>query len=176
MPKVACKSIKSKMKTDKVLIIVVVVSFLILGGGIFLVSRMEGSPEITASQNAKVQVEETEHDWGEIKLKGGDVKKTFTIKNGGTGNLQLANIKTSCMCTTAQVKINRESSPFFGMHSRSSWIGEVVPGEKAELEVVFDPDYHGPSGIGPVTREIVVETNDPENRIITFNLNADVTN
>lgn len=170
------KNKKSNTKTDKIIIGIILVSFLILAGGLFLVSRMKGAPEVIVSQNAKARVEETEHDWGEIKLDGGDVKKTFVIKNVGTDSLQLANVKTSCMCTTAQVKIGDEKSPFFGMHSRSSWVGEVAPGEEAKLEVVFDPAYHGPSGIGSITREVVVETNDKNNLKLTFTSTANVTN
>lgn len=170
------KNKKNNIKTDRIIIGIILVSFLILAGGLFLVSRMEGTPKVVASQNAKAQVEETEHDWGEIKLDGGDVKKTFILKNAGTDPLQLANVKTSCMCTTAQVKIGGEESPFFGMHSRSSWAGEVASGEEAELEVVFDPAYHGPSGIGSITREVIVETNDKNNPQLTFTLTANVTN
>jgi archaellum component FlaG (FlaF/FlaG flagellin family) len=162
------------MKDNKFIISIVAVSFIILAAGIFFVSRMEESPKVIASQDAKAKVEKKEYDWGEIKLNGGDVKKTFTIKNTGTDTLQLVNVKTSCMCTTARVKINGESSPFFGMHAKSSWLGEVAPGEKAELEVIFDPAYHGPSGVGPITREVVVETNDAKNKIITFKLEANV--
>lgn len=170
------KNKKIKPKTDKFIIGIILASFLILAGAVFLASRIEGPPEVVASQNAKAQVAETKHDWEEIKLNGGDVKKTFVIKNAGTDPLQLANIKTSCMCTTAQVKIGEEQSPFFGMHSKSSWLGEVIPGENAELEIVFDPAYHGPSGLGPITREVVVETNDKDNPQLTFTLTANVVN
>lgn len=168
------KNKKEKTKAYKFIIGIVLTSFLVLAGGIFLVSRMESSPEVIASQNAKAQVEKTEYDWGRIKLDEGDVKKTFTIKNIGTDTLSLLNISTSCMCTTAQVKIGEQTSPFFGMHSKSSWIGEVEPEEKAELEIVFDPAYHGPSGVGPISREIIVETNDKDNPRLVFNLTANV--
>lgn len=161
---------------DKFIIGIVITSFVVLAAGIFLAGKIKGSPEIAVSQNAKAQIGKTKHDWGEIKLKGGDVKKIFVIKNAGTGPLKLANIKTSCMCTTARVKIGGEKSPYFGMHSNSSWVGQVLPGGEAKLEVIFDPAYHGPSGIGPIEREVTVETNDPNNRIITFNLSANVVN
>lgn len=168
------KSKKNSRVTDKFIIGIVLASFLILAGAIFFASRIEGPPEVVASQSAKVQVESSKHDWGEIKLNGGDVKKTFVIKNIGTDPLQLANIQTSCMCTTAQVKIGEDISPRFGMHSRSSWIGKVPVGKQAELEIVFDPAYHGSSGIGPITREVIVETNDKTNPQLTFTLTANV--
>lgn len=166
----------SSIKADKLIISIVLASFIILAGAVFLAGRIEAPPEVVASQNAKAQVETTQHDWGEIKLNGGDVKKTFVISNVGTNLLHLVNIQTSCMCTTAQVKTGEDISPRFGMHSRSSWIGKVPVGKQAELEIVFDPAYHGPSGIGPIMREVVVETNDKTNPKLTFTLSANVVN
>lgn len=162
------------MKANKIITGFVLVSFLILGAGIILASRLTAGPEITVSKEAKAETVETNYSWGEIKLKNGEAKKSFVIKNTGTAVLQLFNVKTSCMCTTARVKIGDQASPFFGMHSNSSWVGEVLPGKEAELEVVFDAAYHGPSGVGRAVRQVEVETNDPGRSKINFELTADV--
>lgn len=159
------------MGDKKIIIGVVFVTILILVGGVFLLSGGSStSTTIAVSQNTKAEIDSKTFDWGNIPLKGGNVSKTFTIRNTGTDILKLTNIKTSCHCTKAQVKIDDTTSPSFGMNSVSSWIGEVPPGQEAQLEVVFDPAYHGPQGAGPINRLVSVETNDPSNSRIEFSL------
>jgi len=79
------------------------------------------------------------------------------------------------MCTNAKVVIGDDQSPFFGMHSNSSWQGLVPAGESAQILVEFDPAFHGPNGFGPITRQVILETNDQSNPKITLNLTANVT-
>ena len=164
------------MKNNTIIISIIAASVLILVGGVALVSRAPRPPEIVASQSAKAEATEMSYDWGTIDLNGGKVEKTFSIRNSGTGPLEIANVKSSCMCTEAQITINGEKSPFFGMHASSSWLGSVQPGDTAELFVVFDPAFHGPSGVGQITRVISLETNDTERKNLEFTLTANVTN
>ncbi len=60
------------------------------------------------------------------------------------------------------------------MNNVLSWIGEVSPGQEAQLEVIFDPAYHGPQGVGPINRLVAVETNDKSNSRIEFSLTGTV--
>lgn len=161
------------MKQKSVLIILGIITFAILGLGVWLLSRPVGV-EVERSEHAKVEVGETDHDWGEIKINGGNAEKVFLIKNAGTGLLKLSGVSTSCMCTTAQVIIDGKESPFFAMHQKSSWVGEIPAGKEAELKIVFDPAFHGPSGVGQMTRQIVVETNDKNNPKLEFMLKGNV--
>lgn len=159
------------MNNKKTVIGFIVITLLILGGGIYFLSSTTSAPaQITASQNAKVQVDQKTFDWGNIPYSGGNATKTFTIKNTGTDTLKLTGVKTSCTCTKAQVAIDGKTSPYFSMHSTSGWVGEVAPGKEAQLSVIFDPAFHGPSGVGPVERLISVETNDVQNPKIEFSL------
>lgn len=159
------------MNDKKIIIGFVVLTIVILGGGIFILSSTTSTPsKITASQNAKAEVDQKTFDWGNIPYSGGNATKTFTIKNSGTDTLKLVNIKTSCDCTKAQVVIDGKSSPYFSMHSTSSWVGEVAPGKEAQLTVIFDPAFHGPTGVGPMERLISVETNDVQNPNLEFSL------
>lgn len=163
------------MDEKRIILGIVLFTILILVGGIVLLSGGGStSATITASQNAKAKVDQKNYDWGQINMKGGNISKTFTIKNIGTDTLKLTNIKTSCHCTKAQVKIGNISSPYFGMNNVSSWTSEVPPRQEAQLEVVFDPAYHGPQGIGPITRLVSVETNDKSNSRIEFSLTGTV--
>jgi hypothetical protein len=163
------------MSEKKIIIGVIVFTMLLLIGGVVLLSGGSStSATVTTSQNAKATVDQKNFDWGQINMKGGNVSKTFTIKNTGTDALKLTNIKTSCHCTKAQVKIGNNSSPYFGMNSVSPWIGEVPPGQEAQLEVIFDPAYHGPQGVGPINRLVAVETNDKSSSRIEFSLTGTV--
>ena len=60
------------------------------------------------------------------------------------------------------------------MNSSFSWVGDVPPQKEAQLEVIFDPAYHGPSGVGPINRLVSVETNDTKNSRIEFSLTGTV--
>lgn len=158
----------------KIIIATIIATLIILVGGVAILSKTTSSTEVTASLNAKAFTEEKTYDWGVIKYDGPKATKIFKIKNEGSNALKLSNIKTSCSCTTAQVKTDQGNSPVQGMHSTSSWIGEVKPGRQAELEVIFDQRFHGPSGVGPVTRIITVETNDAKNPKLEFTLTGNV--
>lgn len=160
---------------NKIIIGIVLFTVLLFVGGIVLLSGSGStSATITDSRNAKATVDQKNYDWGQINMKGGNVSKIFTIKNTGTDTLKLTNIKTSCHCTKAQVKISNTASPYFGMNSVSSWIGEVPQGQEALLDVIFDPAYHGPQGVGPINRLVAAETNDPSNSRIEFSLTGTV--
>lgn len=159
------------MNQKKIVIAFIVLTVAILVGGIYILSTTSATPQkVITSQNAKVLVDAKTHDWGNIPYSGGNVSKTFIIKNTGSDVLKLTNIKTSCACTYAQVIIDGKTSPNFGMHTTSSWVGEVAPSKEANLTVIFDPAFHGPSGVGTIERLVSVETNDIQNPVLEFSL------
>lgn len=162
------------MSDKGIILSIAAFTILIIAGGVFLISKSEAPAKIVASTTATVSAEEKSYDWGEIKYDGPKAAKIFKIKNTGTEVLKLTNVKTSCACTSAQVKTKFAQSPLFSMHSVSSWVGEIGVGEEAELEVIFDQRFHGPTGVGPINRTITVETNDEKNRTIEFNLTGNV--
>lgn len=164
------------MSERNIIIGVVLISLLILGGGVFLLAQTSSTTkqDVTLSQNARVEVQERTFDWGEIKYSGGNVSKTFAIKNTGSDPLKLYNVKTSCACTIANLTIEGSLSPDFGMHTKSSWVGEVAPGKEAILNVIFDPDFHGPTGVGPMERLISLQTNDLASPTLEFKLIGNV--
>lgn len=159
------------MNDKKIIIGFIVITLLILGGGIYILSTTTSSPvEITTSQNAKAQVDQKFFDWGNIPINGGNAIKTFSIKNSGTDILKITGVKTSCTCTKAQIIIDGKTSPYFSMHATSGWVGEVAPGKEAQLKVIFDPAFHGPTGVGPMERLISMQTNDAQNPNLEFSL------
>jgi len=157
----------------------IIVTIAIIFGSIFLVSATtQTPPQVKASSFAKAYtVDPTSFDWGNIAYSGPKATKSFTIKNTGTGTLELYNIRTSCHCTKAYLTIDRQDSPEFGMDmggNISSYVGKVKPGDKAKLTVIFDPAFHGPSGIGPINRFVDVDTNDSTTPKLTFTLTGTV--
>jgi hypothetical protein len=97
----------------------------------------------------------TDYDFGTIPSGPGDVSQVFHIQNTGTKVLEIGNVVTSCGCTTANL---------------SSSI--IPPGTRADLTVVFDPDYH--ETLGPVTRVVWLETNDPDQPVVEVGFAANV--
>lgn len=160
------------MKVDKFILGIAIFTVAALVVGIFLLTKVDHKVE--ANPLAKAEVTKTSAEWGDIPMHGGDKVEEFGIKNTGKDELLLSHVITSCMCTTASLSLGDETSPEFGMHGKSSYIMKVPAGQEAKLTVKFDPAYHGPSGLGPITRQIKVETSDPENPTLSFMLTGNV--
>lgn len=151
-----------------------IITVLILVGAVFLGIKSGGKPSVDESNQVKISLSGTSADWGTIDYDKGIVSKSFEIKNDGTETLQLFDVKTSCMCTTAQLITPSKTSQKFQMHDESSSVFTVGPGETAQLLVEFDPAFHGPSGVGPITRTITLETNDVSQKELSFELTGTV--
>ncbi|HJZ05530.1 hypothetical protein A2634_00135 [Candidatus Amesbacteria bacterium RIFCSPHIGHO2_01_FULL_48_32] len=159
----------------KIVIIGVLLTAILVGGGVVVMSRSPNAASLEKTDKTKFFTDHTNFDWGKINYNGGVVNHVFEIKNSGESSLKLANIKTSCMCTTAKISTKNGAGPTVKMHEVSDWQGVLEPGETAQLEVVFDPAFHGPTGVGPVERIISVETSDPNKANVEFNLKGVVT-
>lgn len=107
-------------------------------------------------------VEESKYDFGDISMAAGKVSYKFQIKNTNSESYQINKIYTSCMCTSATLLIGGKKVGPFGMpgHGLSvQKINEVLgAGELAEVEVTFDPNAHGPAGVGTIERSVFVES------------------
>ncbi|MCA9343137.1 DUF1573 domain-containing protein [Candidatus Saccharibacteria bacterium] len=169
------KKLAAKKGIDPFLAGIGVVTVLLLVGAIFFGSKMGATAQdVEPDAEVAMSVAENTYDWGTVDYDGGIVSKTFAIENSGATPLKLFDVKTSCMCTTAQLKSASQTSKKFGMHEKSSSVFEVKPGEKAELVVEFDPAFHGPSGVGPINRTVTMTTNSTDNPTLAFQLTANV--
>ena len=64
------------------------------------------------------------------------------------------------MCTTAELNIDGRSFGPYGMpgHMPVPMIKETIEaGARAQVEVIFDPNAHGPAGVGLIDREVIIE-------------------
>lgn len=151
----------------------------VLGFAIFIFGSSSNSKaELQKTKGAKISVTVSSKSVGNIPYDGGDLIESFPVKNIGDKDLEIANVATSCMCTKAYLKQGNNKSDEFGMKGMSapsSWKGIIKPGQTAEIVADFDQKYHGPSGIGPVTRTVSFETNDPDNPYVEVGFNGVVT-
>lgn len=93
-------------------------------------------------------------------MKNGIVTKEIVLHASESGPARITRIQTSCMCTSALLKKGGRTFGPFGMPGHGvvpSIREEVAAGEDAILEIAFDPNAHGPSGVGRIDRVVTVE-------------------
>jgi len=100
---------------------------------------------------AKIQFEETEHDFGKV-IQGEQVGWYFNYINTGDGPLIIKRASASCGCTVPEY----DKKP-------------VAPGENGRLKVV----YYSRGRSGKDFKTVSVETN-ADNRIVKLKLKAEV--
>lgn len=168
------------METDKKVILGFVFGSILIMGiilGLSFSSSGKSKDQITEfSENDEnrpiITMAEKTFDFGNIKSQD-EVIHEFKFENTGKSDLEITDITTSCMCTTARVVINGDQSQEFGMHSDSSWVGKVSPQQNGTIKIFFDADYH--KGVtGAITRGITFKTNDPKNPEINLTIEADI--
>lgn len=138
-------------------------------------SVSSGSVSNTISESSNLEIPEKFFDFGTISMSKGDVENVFKIKNTGASAINLVKLYTSCMCTTSYLKIGEYDRGPFGMpgHGVVPKVNkELLPGQEAEVKVVFDPAAHGPSGIGIIERVVYLESSAGT---VEFNFRAEVT-
>ena len=114
----------------------------------------------TDSEKPSIVFDKTEYDFGNLTPTSVETV-TFIVSNLGAKPLKITDFKTSCGCTSVVVTIDGTKSSIFSMHTNSNWIGEIVPGSDAEIEVTYDATVHPAEG--DVERFVYFNTNDPEN-------------
>ncbi len=148
----------------KILLIGVILSIVIIGGGILLLSNYKPEQPITQGVLG-LEVNPGSYDLGNIPINGGLVTREYEIKNVTDKTLKLKKIATSCMCTKAKVSLGEKETNLFGMEGHGdknpSVNLELPAGESAKVTAVFDPAAHGPQGIGAIDRSVYLTFSDP---------------
>ena len=131
-------------------------------------SAQNAAPSPRASGGTLRVEGESSYDFGSISMVAGTVSRIFTLRNTGTGALTIKKIYTSCMCTTAVLRLGGAASSSgelkqfgpFGMpgHGAIPSVNQQInPNETATIEVIFDPAAHGPAGVGRIERVVTIE-------------------
>lgn len=100
------------------------------------------------------------YDFGTISMKDGNVTREFVVTNPTDRDVTIAAIVTSCMCTEAfLVRSDGSMKGPFGMEG----MGYIPPanetlqaGESRTIRVVYDPNAHGPAGVGRIDRFVTL--------------------
>ncbi len=148
----------------KNIIISILFCVVVVAGLILLVAKSTPSSdgEVNGGEIAagSLFAEETYFDFGTVSMSEGKISHDFKIKNTGTNPATIRKVYTSCMCTTAILKMGDEQMGPYGMpgHGSIPTINKtMVAGEEATITVVFDPNAHGPAGVGLIQRTVTVE-------------------
>lgn len=163
-----------------ILVVVVLFGLLWLTGR-SKTSRSQNEPIQPITQSAIIGNElaapEKFYDFGTISMKNGNVSKLFKVTNGTDKDILFPDLTTSCMCTAAYfVQPDRSKKGPFGMPGMGfvPKLNEIIKaGESAEVEVVYNPNAHGPAGVGVIDR--LVYLTDASGRTLQFEIKANVT-
>jgi len=129
--------------------------------GIMLLGRTTQSamsPQAEITVKSALTASETLYDFGVIPMNEGKVSHRFKITNPTDKDVVAEYLSTSCMCTTAYI-VDDKSRSAFGMEGMSgNGRAKMLfrPWETREIEVVFDPNAHGPAGVGPLQRYVTL--------------------
>lgn len=119
-------------------------------------------------------IEPISFDFGKVSRKQGKIKKIFKLHNKGASLLIISNIKASCGCVAASLKVGKSKSPYFGTDGApKGWQIGINPNETGELEFVLDL-HHRSVKIGPLLRGTTIFSNDPIYPEIFVKIEAEV--
>ena len=104
------------------------------------------------------------YDFGAISMKDGNVTKEFTVTNPTDRDITISTVLTSCMCTTAfivgQNGISKGPFSMPGMGHVPPANETIKAGENRIIRVVYDPNAHGPAGVGMIDRFVTLTNTD----------------
>ena len=168
---------KSKTIISFLIIILGIIGLFWWGRSVQKSTSANPSSNLSASALA-LSALETSYDFGKISMAQGLVEKIFEISNPTNQDITVERITTSCMCTLSYISTSedKEKGPF-GMVGHGGTVpkaNEIIKaGESRKLRVVFDPNAHGPAGVGIINRVVTLEDNG--GGILEFEIKAVVT-
>ena len=167
------------MKTKTIIISIAFVLgiALLLAWGNAASAPIPGAPAAGTTKSALV-ASEPFYDFGTISMKNGNVIKEFTVTNPTAEAITLEAVFTSCMCTTAFiVGADGSAKGPFGMPGHGGAVPAanelIAAGESRIIRVVYDPNAHGPAGVGRIDRFITLT--DDSGTTLEYEIKANVT-
>jgi hypothetical protein len=116
--------------------------------------------EQVAAATGVLAAAESFHNFGRISMRDGKVTHRYPVRNDSGAPALVEQVYTSCMCTEGSLLVDGERLGPFGMQGHSSIprLNRVIqPGQSAVVEAVFDPNAHGPAGVGRNDRAVSVQ-------------------
>src|SRR3989344_2210844 len=163
----------------KNIIISILFCVAVVAGVVLLVAKSaatsDGGVNSGGIDSSFLSAEETYFDFGTVSMSKGKISHDFKIRNTSTNSATIKKVYTSCMCTSATLKMGDEQMGPYGMmgHGAIPTINKMMAvGEEATITVVFDPNAHGPAGVGLIQRTVTIEN---DGRPIEFSFKVIVT-
>lgn len=123
-------------------------------------------PDPTASEIKGLESTPPAYNLGDIPRLEGFVLKEYVLKNTTDQPMKLSRITTSCMCTKTKAIVDGKETAFFGMESQGDKNApvnlEIKSGQEIKIIFQFDPNAHGPKGIGPIDRSVSLIFSNPK--------------
>ncbi len=105
------------------------------------------------------EIEDLVLNFGVVSKKQDKASKVTKIYNKGNIDLIITNLRVSCDCVRAALKVDKTKTAYFGVGGAVSGLQvKVAPGKFAELEVVLDLN-HSSMGMGRQVREVFISSN-----------------
>jgi len=167
---------------NKITVFIIVIVLIFIGLFFFSQPGKKENKKIdtiseTVSSLSLLQVNESPYNFGSISMRDGNVSKVFKIENKTDVDVFIPNLATSCMCTTAYFLDagGEKSGPFgmLGMGFVPKLNKTIKAGEAVEVEVVYDPNAHGPAGVGMIDRFVYLSDDSGEK--LELEIKANVT-
>jgi hypothetical protein len=139
-------------------VLIIVVAVLALGGQ----GSTAGNSTVQSS-NSVLSAKEIAKEIGTVSMAKGIVPIAYEVINTGSEAVTINKLYTSCMCTRAQIRGKEGKVSGWGNMQghgggaiNPNWT--VASGETITVTAEFDPNAHGPEGVGPIQRVVVLET------------------
>jgi hypothetical protein len=162
------------MKTTIITTLLIVAA---IGGLIWWGSKNQAPQAESIGQENALTVPSKLYDFGTISMKNNEVTKDFIVSNPTNNDIVLPTLVTSCMCTKAYFVLpdGNTKGPFGmpGMGYVPSLNEKIGAGESRTIRVVYDPNAHGPAGVGSIDRFITLT--DSTGRDLKLEIKAVVT-
>lgn len=131
----------------------------------------------STNEKGALTASSTIYDFGTISMRNGNVSHDFVFTNSTDKDLTIIGVETSCMCTSALLVEADESTkgPFGmpGMGGMNTTNDKIKAGETKILRVIYNPNAHGPAGVGAIDRLITVTSD--SGKTLQFEIKALVT-
>ena len=123
-------------------------------------ARLPAGDEVPIGDNPRLALPELAktnyvYDFGDIPPDE-IAETTVTILNKGTKDLVIKSVRASCGCTATNIGSD-----------------VIPPGKTTQLRVTYDPTYHNDAG-KQITRQVIIESNDPAAPVVEFTIRANV--
>lgn len=161
-------------------LVILAIILLTANGGNKAEGSVSGVTQVE-SVDSTYKLDKLHYSFGTISQKNGNVETEYTLTNTGNADIFVKKLYSSCMCTKAQIIFSDGSKTslngMLGHELASDLIVDksIKAGETVKIRAVFDPNAHGPEGVGFIKRNVTLETNLKTSPIIQVSFDATVT-